>query len=145
MQRCRYRKCLTTFSVFVVSIFVLSSLIICTEKMLRRCSYRMLASSKVFLSDPGVRSRFLRGYFNHKEDPLYVPFVTDAERELASIQFWVAKNTNLKEVSISLRVYGRQTILTRSERIFPFGVFRSFVTSISRRDVPCRPIQMPIP
>lgn len=63
----------------------------------------MLASSKVFLSDPGVRSRFLRGYFNHKEDPLYVPFVTDAERELASIQFWVAKNTNLKEVSISLR------------------------------------------
>ena len=74
-----------------------------------------------------------------------MPFVTDAERELASIQFWVAKNTNLKEVSISLRVYGRQTILTRSERIFPFGVFRSIVTSISRRDVPCRPIQMPIP
>ena len=46
----------------------------------------------------------LRGYKNHKEDPLYVPFATDSERELASIRFWVAKNTNLKEVNVNCRV-----------------------------------------
>lgn len=45
-----------------------------------------------------------RGYKNHKEDPLYVPFATDAERELASIRFWVSKNTNLKEVNVNCRV-----------------------------------------
>lgn len=49
-------------------------------------------------------SLFLRGYKNHKEDPLYVPFATDPERELASIRFWVAKNTNLKEVNVNCRV-----------------------------------------
>lgn len=46
----------------------------------------------------------VRGYKNHKEDPLYVPFATDAERELASIRFWVSKNTNLKEVNVNCRV-----------------------------------------
>ena len=46
----------------------------------------------------------LRGFKNHKEDPLYVPFATDAERELASIRFWVSKNTNLKEVNVNCRV-----------------------------------------
>ena len=46
-----------------------------------------------------------RGYKNHKEDPLYVPFATDAERELASIRFWVSKNTNLKEVNVNCRVF----------------------------------------
>ena len=46
-----------------------------------------------------------RGYKNHSEDPLYVPFATDAERELASIRFWVSKNTNLKDVNVNCRVY----------------------------------------
>ena len=45
-----------------------------------------------------------RGYKNHSEDPLYVPFATDAERELASIRFWVSKNTNLKDVNVNCRV-----------------------------------------
>lgn len=145
MRRCQCRKCLTTFKRVCFAHLCFTAPESLHGKMLRRCSCRVLASSKSFLLNPRARSRFLRGYFNHKEDPLYVPFVTDAERELASIQFWVAKNTNLKEVNISLRVHGRQTVLTPSERIFPFGVFRSIVTSISRRDVPYRPIRMPTP
>ena len=47
---------------------------------------------------------FAREYYKHKEDPLYVPFATDAERELASIRFWVSKNTNLKGVNVNCRV-----------------------------------------
>ena len=47
---------------------------------------------------------FVREYYKHKEDPLYVPFATDAERELASIRFWVSKNTNLKGVNVNCRV-----------------------------------------
>ena len=55
-------------------------------------------------------SLLIRGYKNHKEDPLYVPFATDPERELASIRFWVAKNTNLKEVNVNCRVHENRRV-----------------------------------
>ena len=50
----------------------------------------------------------IRNYTIHDQDPLYIPFVTDLEREQASIMFWVSKNTNLKEVNVNIRVvYGQ--------------------------------------
>jgi heat shock protein 40 len=108
------------------------------------CVFTKITSSKQILHNVGIGSIISRGYFNHKEDPLYVPFATDAERELASIQFWVTKNTNLKEVNISLRVILGELIIMCSVPIFPFGVFLLIATFISQKDVPYHPIQMRI-
>lgn len=78
---------------------------------------------------------FARMYYKHKEDPLYVPFATDAERELASIRFWVSKNTNLKGVNVNCRVGPCGAELTRSTPIFHSGVFLLIAISISTEDV----------
>ena len=86
-----------------------------------------------------------RGYKNHKEDPLYVPFATDAERELASIRFWVSKNTNLKEVNVNCRVLVYICDMIRSERIYPSGAFLSNAKSILMEDVPFHSIRIKIP
>lgn len=108
------------------------------------CIFTKVTSPKRILQNAGIGSIISRGYFNHKEDPLYVPFATDSERELASIQFWVTKNTNLKEVNISLRVVLRELNIICSVRIFPFGVFLLIAMFISQRDVQYRPIQIQI-
>lgn len=85
-----------------------------------------------------------RGYKNHKEDPLYVPFATDAERELASIRFWVSKNTNLKEVNVNCRVGCCILILTDREPIYPSGAFLLIVKFIFQEGVQFRPIRIKI-
>lgn len=74
---------------------------------------------------------FARTYYKHKEDPLYVPFATDAERELASIRFWVSKNTNLKGVNVNCRVGASEAKLTSSMLIFHSGVFLLIAISTS--------------
>lgn len=74
---------------------------------------------------------FARMYYKHKEDPLYVPFATDAERELASIRFWVSKNTNLKGVNVNCRVGASEAKLTSSMLIFHSGVFLLIAISTS--------------
>ena len=104
--------------------------------------YTKITSSKQILHNVGIGSIISRGYFNHKEDPLYVPFATDAERELASIQFWVTKNTNLKEVNISLRVILEESNNLCSVPIFPFGVFLLIAMFISPKDVLYHPTPM---
>ena len=78
---------------------------------------------------------FARMYYKHKEDPLYVPFATDSERELASIRFWVSKNTNLKGVNVNCRVGDCKAKLSSSTRIFHSGVFLLIVISISTEGV----------
>ena len=77
---------------------------------------------------------FARMYYKHKEDPLYVPFATDAERELASIRFWVSKNTNLKGVNVNCRVGASEAKLMRSMLTFHSGVFLLIAISTSTED-----------
>ena len=54
------------------------------------------------LSSNGLFGRHMG---SSKDETLYVPFLTDAERERASIFFWVTRNTNLKGVNVTKKVH----------------------------------------
>ena len=53
------------------------------------------------LSSNGLFGRHMS---STRDNTLYVPFLTDAERERASIFFWVTRNTNLKGVNVTKKV-----------------------------------------
>lgn len=53
------------------------------------------------LSSNGLFGRHMS---SARDNTLYVPFLTDAERERASIFFWVTRNTNLKGVNVTKKV-----------------------------------------
>lgn len=80
---------------------------------------------------------FGRQMSSTKDETLYVPFLTDAERERASIFFWVTRNTNLKGVNVTKKVGTFQTVLNGREPISPSGVFHLIVTSRLEIAPPC--------